>query len=80
MGSRARTAVTYSFDACGRNAFRGVYAGNISFMTSGIGHLTEYFMWANYATTISMGACMPVVLRFKMRYKVRDKVVLYWCF
>jgi len=54
----------------------GVYAGNISFMVSGTGQLTEYFMWANYATTIGMGACMPVVLRFKMRYKVRDKVVL----
>lgn len=54
----------------------GVYAGNLSFMVSGTGQLTEYFMWANYATTIGMGACMPVVLRFKMRYKVRDKVVL----
>ncbi|KQT18364.1 transporter [Chryseobacterium sp. Leaf404] len=54
----------------------GVYTGNISFMVSGTGKLTEYFMWANYATTIGMGACMPVVLRFKMRYKVRDKVVL----
>src|SRR6218665_253583 len=54
----------------------GVYTGNISFMVSGTGQLTEYFMWANYATTIGMGACMPVVLRFKMRYKVRDKVVL----
>ncbi|WP_435524923.1 hypothetical protein [Chryseobacterium indoltheticum] len=43
--------------------------GHISFATSGIGHLTEYFMWANDATTIGMGACMPVVLRFKMRYK-----------
>lgn len=54
----------------------GVYTGNISFMVSGTGQLTEYFLWANYATTIGMGACMPVVLRFKMRYKVRDKVVL----
>ncbi|WP_426474536.1 MFS transporter [Chryseobacterium balustinum] len=54
----------------------GVYAGNLSFMVSGTGQLIEYFMWANYATTIGMGACMPVVLRFKMRYKVRDKVVL----
>ena len=54
----------------------GVYTGNISFMVSGTGQLTEYFMWAHYAITIGLGACMPVVLRFKMRYKVRDKVVL----
>lgn len=54
----------------------GVYTGNISFMTGGTGLLSEYFLWANYATTIGMGACMPVVLRMKMRFKVRDKVVL----
>lgn len=54
----------------------GVYTGNISFMVGSTGQLTEYFMWANYATTIGMGACMPVVLRIKMRFKVRDKVVL----
>lgn len=54
----------------------GVYTGNISFMTGGTGLLSEYFLFANYATTIGMGACMPVVLRMKMRFKVRDKVVL----
>ncbi len=54
----------------------GVYTGNISHLVSGTGALTEYFMWANYATTIGMGACMPVVLRIKMRFKVRDKMVL----
>ena len=54
----------------------GVYTGNISFMVSGTGQLTEYYMWANYATTIGMGACMPVVLRIKMRFRIRDKVVM----
>ncbi|MFP3600236.1 MFS transporter, partial [Chryseobacterium sp. SIMBA_029] len=39
------------------------------------GAMTEYFMWANYATTIGMGACMPIVIRMKMRFKVRDKMV-----
>jgi hypothetical protein len=34
----------------------GVYTGNISYMVSGTGALTEYYMWANYATTIGMGA------------------------
>ncbi|NIF06368.1 MFS transporter [Chryseobacterium sp. Tr-659] len=53
----------------------GVYTGNISYLVSGTGAMTEYFMWANYATTIGMGACMPIVLRMKMRFKVRDKMV-----
>jgi hypothetical protein len=44
---------------------------------SGTGAMTEYFMWANYATTIGMGACMPVVLRMKMRFKVRDKMTVF---
>ena len=54
----------------------GVYTGNISFMVGGTGVMQEYFLWANYATTIGMGACMPVVLRMKMRFKVRDKIVM----
>ena len=54
----------------------GVYTGNISFVVSGTGAMTEYFMWANYATTIGMGACMPIVLRMKMRFKVRDKMTV----
>lgn len=54
----------------------GVYTGNISFMVGGTGVMSEYFLWANYATTIGMGACMPVVLRMKMRFKVRDKLVI----
>lgn len=54
----------------------GVYVGNISYIASGTGAMTEYFMWANYATTIGMGACMPIVLRMKMRFKVRDKMTV----
>lgn len=54
----------------------GVYTGNISFMVGGTGAMSEYFLFANYATTIGMGACMPVVLRMKLRFKVRDKVVV----
>jgi DHA2 family multidrug resistance protein len=54
----------------------GVYTGNISFVVSGTGAMTEYFMWANYASTIGMGACMPIVLRMKMRFKVRDKMTI----
>lgn len=54
----------------------GVFTGNISYLVSGTGAMTEYFMWANYATTIGMGACMPIVMRMKMRFKVRDKMIV----
>ncbi|ASK28593.1 MFS transporter [Chryseobacterium sp. T16E-39] len=54
----------------------GVYTGNISYLVGGTGALSEYFVWANYATTIGMGACMPVLLRIKMRFKIRDKITL----
>lgn len=53
----------------------GVYTGSLSYMVGETGAMSEYFMWANYATTVGMGACMPIVLRAKMRFKVRDKVV-----
>ncbi|KQT35926.1 transporter [Chryseobacterium sp. Leaf405] len=52
----------------------GVYTGNISYMVGGTGSLSEYYMFANYATTIGMGAAMPIVLRLKMRFKIRDKI------
>lgn len=54
----------------------GVYTGSLSYMVGDTGVMSEYFMWANYATTVGMGAAMPIVLRAKMRFKVRDKVVI----
>lgn len=56
----------------------GVYTGNISFMVGGTGALSEYFLWANYATTIGMGAAMPLVLRMKMRFKIRHKLTVFF--
>ncbi|WP_415326634.1 MFS transporter [Chryseobacterium sp. MMS23-Vi53] len=58
----------------------GVYTGNISYMTGGTGVLSEYYIFANYATTIGMGAAMPIVLRLKMRFKIRDKITLVLVF
>ena len=54
----------------------GVYTGNISYMVGGTGALSEYYIFANYATTIGMGAAMPIVLRLKMRFRIRDKITL----
>ena len=53
----------------------GIYTGNLSFMVGDSGTMTEYYMMANYASSIGMGAIMPIALRLKLRFKVRDKVV-----
>ncbi len=54
----------------------GVYTGNISYMVGGTGMLSEYYMFANYASTIGMGAAMPIVMRLKMRFRIRDKMTV----
>lgn len=54
----------------------GVYVGNISYMVGSTGMQSEYFVWANYGGIIGMGAAMPIILRMKFRYKIRDKVTL----
>lgn len=54
----------------------GVYVGNISYMVGSTGVQAEYFVWANYAGIIGMGAAMPIILRMKFRYKIRDKVTV----
>lgn len=54
----------------------GVYTGNVSFMVGDTGAMSEYYIWANYASTIGMGASMPLVLRFKLRFKIRHKITV----
>ncbi len=54
----------------------GVYSGNITYMIGSTGALSEYFVWANYAGIIGMGAAMPLILRMKFRFKIRDKVTV----
>lgn len=54
----------------------GVNTGNIPFMNSSMGTMAEYFTMASYASTIGMGAVMPLLLRFKARFKVRNKLTL----
>ena len=52
----------------------GIYTGNLSFLVGDTGAMTEYYMMANYASAIGMGAVMPIALRLKLRFKIRDKV------
>lgn len=54
----------------------GIYSGAISYMVSDTGYSSEYFVWANYASIIGMSAAMPLLLRFKFRFKIRDKSVI----
>ena len=54
----------------------GIYIGNVSAMVGSTGMPSEYFVWASYGSTIGMGAAMPIILRMKFRYKIRDKVTL----
>lgn len=54
----------------------GVYIGNVSAMVGSTGMPSEYFVWASYGSTIGMGAAMPIILRMKWRYKIRDKVTV----
>lgn len=54
----------------------GVYIGNVPYMVGGTGMPSEYFVWANYGGIIGMGAAMPIILRMKFRYKIRDKVTV----
>ncbi|AZI22674.1 MFS transporter [Chryseobacterium taklimakanense] len=53
-------------------AINTVYTGNISMMTGSLGTMTEYMLVANYAATIGMSASMPLILRVKMRFRVKE--------
>ncbi len=52
-----------------------IYVGNLSYMVGETGQMAEYFMWANFAGTVGMGAAMPVAFRVKLAFKIRDKVI-----
>lgn len=52
-----------------------IYVGNLSYMVGETGQMAEYFMWANFAGVVGMGAALPIAFRVKLRFKIRDKVV-----
>ena len=52
-----------------------IYVGNLSYMVGETGQMAEYYMWANFAGTVGMGAAMPIAFRVKLAFKIRDKVV-----
>jgi MFS transporter, DHA2 family, multidrug resistance protein len=53
-----------------------IYTGNIAMMTGDLGTISDYLVWANYATTIGSAAAVTLVLRVKMRFRVKEILVV----
>jgi len=53
----------------------GIYTANFSEMISDLGIYSEYLSWANYASFIGMGAALPLLLRFKMRFRSKELMI-----
>ncbi len=49
-----------------------IYTTNIPYLVSGTGAMTEYYIWANYASVIGMGAAMPLIIRLKARFRTKE--------
>ena len=56
-------------------AVSGVYTANFRDMMSDLGIYSEYLSWANYASFIGMGAALPLLLRFKMRFRSKELMI-----
>lgn len=52
-----------------------IYTGNIGQMASSTGLMSEYFIWANYASTIGMAVAMPLVMRMKTRFRSKELMI-----
>ncbi|WP_010250335.1 MFS transporter [Myroides injenensis] len=53
----------------------GIYTTDITYLVGSTGAMTEYFMWANYATVVGMGVVMPLVIRLKARFRVKEILI-----
>lgn len=53
----------------------GIYTANFTAMMSDLGIYSEYISWANYASFIGMGAALPLLLRFKMRFRSKELMI-----
>lgn len=53
----------------------GIYTGNFIEMMSDLGIYSEYLSLANYASFIGMGAALPLLLRFKMRFRSKELMI-----
>ena len=53
----------------------GIYTANFREMMGDMGIYAEYLSWANYASFIGMGAALPLLLRFKMRFRSKELMI-----
>ncbi len=61
-------------------AVSGVYTGNLSYMVGSLGTQNSWLIFANYATIIGMGSSLPLVLRFKLRFRLKYTMVRSYLF
>lgn len=52
-----------------------IYNGNIGQMVSSTGIMSEYFVWTMFASSIGMGVAIPLVMRFKMRFRSKEIMI-----
>lgn len=52
-----------------------IYTPNITYLVGSTGAMSEYYLWANYANVVGMGAIMPLVLRIKARFRTKEILV-----
>ncbi len=53
----------------------GIYVTNVQLMVGDTGIQPEYFTWANYCSTVGMGASVPLYLRVKRRFRTKEIMV-----
>jgi hypothetical protein len=56
-------------------AVNGVYTVNIGYMVGSLGTQNSWIVFANYATIIGMGISLPLILRFKLRFRLKQTMV-----
>ncbi|WP_340154496.1 MFS transporter [uncultured Winogradskyella sp.] len=53
----------------------GIYTANFREMMSDLAMYSEYLSFANYASFIGMGTALPLLLRFKMRFRSKELMI-----
>lgn len=52
-----------------------IYTPNITYLVGSTGAMSEYYLLANYANVVGMGAVMPLVIRIKARFRTKEILV-----
>lgn len=52
-----------------------IYTPNITYLVGSTGAMSEYYLWANYASVVGMGTVMPLIVRIKARFRTKEILV-----